>query len=77
MKTDVCEWVGMYVSYQIPTILSRLMRKDLEWRELKEEMKVTWRKVVAQNYHKALDHRSFYFKQMDKKNLTTRGMGVC
>ena len=24
------------------------------------------------NYHKSLDHRSFYFKQLDKKGLTAK-----
>ncbi len=26
------------------------------------------------NYHKSLDHRSFYFKQTDKKNLGAKAM---
>ena len=33
-----------------------------------------WKKVFDQNYHKSLDHRSFYFKQADKKNLVPRVM---
>ena len=37
-------------------------------------MNKVWRKVYEQNYHKSLDHRSFYFKQVDKKNLSTKGM---
>ena len=30
----------------------------------------TWQAIFKENYHKSLDHRSFYFKQAEKKNLT-------
>lgn len=33
-----------------------------------------WRKIYEQNYHKSLDHRSFYFKQQDKRNLSSKVM---
>ena len=33
-------------------------------------MMVTWATIFRENYHKSLDHRSFYFKQAEKKNLT-------
>jgi paired amphipathic helix protein Sin3a len=33
-----------------------------------------WNDVCAKNYNKSLDHRSFYFKQADKKNLSGKGM---
>ena len=26
------------------------------------------------NYHRSLDHRSFYFKQVDKRHLGAKGM---
>lgn len=37
-------------------------------------MNKLWRKVFEQNYHKSLDHRSFYFKQSDKKSLMPKAM---
>jgi paired amphipathic helix protein Sin3a len=37
-------------------------------------MNAAWRKVFEQNYNKSLDHRSFYFKQADKKALLTKAM---
>lgn len=37
-------------------------------------MNKLWRKVYDQNYHKSLDHRSFYFKQADKKALAPKAM---
>jgi histone deacetylase complex regulatory component SIN3 len=33
-------------------------------------MMLTWQAIFKENYHKSLDHRSFYFKQAEKKNLT-------
>jgi len=37
------------------------------------EMNKVWNDVYARNYHKSLDHRSFYFKQQDKKSLSVKG----
>lgn len=39
-------------------------------------MEVTpiWVDVYEKNYNKSLDHRSFYFKQTDKKALSAKGM---
>lgn len=33
-----------------------------------------WEKVFQENYHKSLDHRSFYFKQTDKKRLVSKAL---
>lgn len=43
-------------------------------RQVREEMRETWSRVYEQNYHKSLDHRSFYFKQTEKKNLSAKTM---
>lgn len=58
----------------IPVVLSRLQQKDSEWRKVKQDMKPLFSKVFQQNYHKSLDHRSFYFKQTDKKALGHKAM---
>mmetsp|Transcript_36011 Transcript_36011/g.80148 ORF Transcript_36011/g.80148 Transcript_36011/m.80148 type:complete len:1160 (+) Transcript_36011:163-3642(+) len=58
----------------IPVVMARLEQKDQEWRKVKEEMTRTWKKIYEQNYHKSLDHRSFYFKQAEKKCLLPRTM---
>ena len=55
-------------------VLSRLRQKDSEWRKVKQDMKPLFGKVFQQNYHKSLDHRSFYFKQTDKKTLGHKSM---
>lgn len=43
-------------------------------RENKRQMSPLWQKVYDANYHKSLDHRSFYFKQTDKRLLGAKGM---
>jgi len=58
----------------IPVVVRRLKQKSEEWQMLKTEMLPTWNDVCAKNYNKSLDHRSFYFKQADKKNLSGKGM---
>lgn len=32
--------------------------------QVKQDMAVQWQKIYEFNYHKSLDHRSFYFKQV-------------
>jgi len=56
----------------LPTILPRLEQKALEWAETKKEMMAHWQTIFKENYKKSLDHRSFYFKQAEKKNLTPK-----
>lgn len=58
----------------VPVVLLRLQQKDQEWRQVKETMNANWKAVFNANYHKSLDHRSFYFKQADKKNLAQRSL---
>jgi paired amphipathic helix protein Sin3a len=43
------------------------MQKDEEWKRARADLNKGWKDVMEKNYHKALDHRSFYFKQHDKK----------
>lgn len=31
------------------------------------EMTRVWKRIYEANYHKSLDHRSFYFKQAEKR----------
>jgi histone deacetylase complex regulatory component SIN3 len=50
-------------------VLPRLKHKDEEWRKARRDMNKIWRDVYKDNYYKSLDHRSFYFKQVDKKSL--------
>lgn len=58
----------------VPVILARLRQKDDEWRRVRKDMQKVWADVYEKNIYKSLDHRSFYFKQADKKSLSTKGM---
>ncbi|MCO5596002.1 hypothetical protein L7F22_050054 [Adiantum nelumboides] len=58
----------------LPVILGRLKQKQEDWIRCRAEMNKIWAEVYAKNYHKSLDHRSFYFKQQDKKSLSTKAL---
>jgi len=51
-------------------VLPRLKVKDEEWRKARRDMNKIWRDVYKDNYYKSLDHRSFYFKQVDMCAMT-------
>ena len=51
----------------IPVLVKRLKQKDLEWRKARQELNKGWRDVLDKNYDKSFDHRSFYFRQSDKR----------
>ena len=61
----------------LPVLLSRLKQKLEEWDQCRIDFNKVWCDVYAKNYHKSLDHRSFYFKQQDMKNLSSKGMLIC
>lgn len=56
----------------VPVVLTRLRRKDEEWRRAQREWNRTWREVDAKNFYKALDHQGIAFKQSDKKGITAK-----
>lgn len=57
----------------LPVILTRLKQKQEEWARCRSDFNKVWADIYAKNYHKSLDHRSFYFKQQDTKSLSTKG----
>ncbi len=50
------------------------LRVRVRRRQVKEEMAPTWQKIFDLNYPRSLDHRSFYFKQAEKKCMMTKVM---
>lgn len=56
----------------IPVVLTRLKRKDEEWRRAQREWNRTWREIDAKNFYKALDHQGITFKPNDKKTITAK-----
>lgn len=69
---DVIDKLFNNPAVAVPVILKRLKQKDNEWRNARREWNKIWREVNEKNYHKSLDHRSFNFKQAEKKNLSTK-----
>ena len=63
-----------YPSATAHVVMARLKQKDAEWKQIKTELTPVWVDVYEKNYNKSLDHRSFYFKQTDKKALSAKGM---
>ena len=58
----------------INPLVKRLQQKDREWRALRTSLVKGWKEVYEKNFTKSLDHRSFYFKQGDKKNFSGKQM---
>lgn len=71
---DVIDLLRKNAAVALPVILTRLKQKRDEWTKCKEDMNKVWAEVYAKNYHKSLDHRSFYFKQQDKKSLSMKAL---
>jgi hypothetical protein len=71
---QVIEMMHKCPAAAVAPLLTRLRQKDEEWRELRRQCGKTWKEVYEKNYTKALDHRSFYFKQGDKKNFSGKQM---
>ncbi|XBI23267.1 hypothetical protein VPH35_048546 [Triticum aestivum] len=71
---DVMDVLRRNASVALPVILSRLKQKQEEWSRCRSDFNKVWADIYAKNYHKSLDHRSFYFKQQDSKNLSTRSL---
>jgi paired amphipathic helix protein Sin3a len=72
--SDIRRMIQDYPAVTCPIVLARLKEKEIEWRKVKVEVTPIWVDVYEKNYNKSLDHRSFYFKQTDKKALSAKGM---
>ena len=71
---DVVDVLRKNADVALPVILTRLKQKQEEWSRCQSDFNKIWAEIYAKNYHKSLDHRSFYFKQQDTKNLNAKGM---
>lgn len=70
--SQILELLRKYPAGAIPVILKRLKQKDEEWRRAREDLNKQWKEVNEKNFHKSLDHSSFYFKQKDKKQTSMK-----
>ncbi|XP_068462786.1 paired amphipathic helix protein Sin3-like 4 isoform X2 [Phaseolus vulgaris] len=69
---DVMDVLKKNAFLALPVILTRLKQKQEEWARCRADFNKVWAEIYAKNYHKSLDHRSFYFKQQDTKSLSTK-----
>ncbi|KAJ7970915.1 Paired amphipathic helix SIN3-like protein [Quillaja saponaria] len=69
---DVIDILRKSPAHALPVILSRLKQKQEEWTRCRLDFNKVWAEIYAKNHYKSLDHRSFYFKQQDSKNLSTK-----
>lgn len=70
---DVMDVLRKNAPLALPVILTRLKQKQEEWARCRYDFNKVWAEIYVKNYHKSLDHRSFYFKQQDTKSLSTKG----
>lgn len=71
---DVVDVLRKNPGLALPVILTRLKQKQEEWLRCRVDFNKVWADVYAKNYHKSLDHRSFYFKQQDAKCLSAKAL---
>nr|XP_043616510.1 paired amphipathic helix protein Sin3-like 2 isoform X2 [Erigeron canadensis] len=71
---DAIETLRRNPSVALPVMLTRLKQKQEEWTKCKSDFNKVWADIYAKNHYKSLDHRSFYFKQQDSKNLSTKSL---
>ncbi|CAN6708712.1 unnamed protein product [Malus baccata var. baccata] len=67
---DVMDILRKNPTLALPVVLTRLKQKQDEWTRCRSDFNKVWADIYAKNHYKSLDHRSFYFKQQDSKNLT-------
>eukprot|EP01017_Pseudomicrothorax_dubius_P037298 TRINITY_DN5455_c0_g1_i1.p1 TRINITY_DN5455_c0_g1~~TRINITY_DN5455_c0_g1_i1.p1 ORF type:complete len:884 (+),score=251.19 TRINITY_DN5455_c0_g1_i1:221-2872(+) len=66
--TEMIEYTRKNPAETARMIIERVKQKLEELRRLKNESgKKNWNETCEKNFHRSLDHRSFYFKQHDKK----------
>ncbi|XP_044493570.1 paired amphipathic helix protein Sin3-like 4 isoform X3 [Mangifera indica] len=71
---DVMDVLRKNAFLALPVILTRLKQKQEEWARCRSDFNKVWAEIYAKNYHKSLDHRSFYFKQQDSKSLGAKAL---
>ncbi|KAJ9540584.1 hypothetical protein OSB04_027090 [Centaurea solstitialis] len=71
---DVMDTLRKNPSVALPVILIRLKQKLEEWTKCRSDFNKVWADIYAKNHYKSLDHRSFYFKQQDSKNLSSKSL---
>jgi paired amphipathic helix protein Sin3a len=69
---EVLELLRKNPAGAIPVILERCKEKALEWGGQMKGLNEQWKDVLEKNYQKSLDHRSYYFKQTERKAIMSK-----
>ncbi|KAJ1454683.1 hypothetical protein M885DRAFT_521244 [Pelagophyceae sp. CCMP2097] len=69
---EVLDLLKKTPEHTIPVVLKRLKQKDSEWRSARHEMSKHWNELLQRNSERARDHRSFYFRQAEKRTTAPR-----
>ncbi|XP_074368070.1 paired amphipathic helix protein Sin3-like 4 isoform X1 [Apium graveolens] len=71
---DVMDVLRKNPPLTLEVILHRLKQKQEEWAECRSDYSKVWAEIYVKNYHRSLDHRSFYFKQEESKRLSSKAL---
>lgn len=71
---DVMDILRKNPPLALEVILHRLKQKQEEWTRCRSDYSKVWAQIYAKNYHRSLDHRSFYFKQEELKRLSSKAL---
>ncbi|KAE8691549.1 Paired amphipathic helix protein Sin3-like 2 [Hibiscus syriacus] len=71
---DALEIVRKTPALALSVILTHLKQKQEEWKKCRSDFNKVWAEIYLKNHYKSLDHRSFYFKQQDLKNLSVKSL---
>lgn len=77
-RKELLEILKEYPSRAMPVILSRMVRKAVEWTAAKAEMNELWKKVNADYFHLSLVHPgSSKLSKSEKSSSPGAGSGSC
>eukprot|EP00607_Mallomonas_marina_P001776 CAMPEP_0182437202 /NCGR_PEP_ID=MMETSP1167-20130531/84878_1 /TAXON_ID=2988 /ORGANISM="Mallomonas Sp, Strain CCMP3275" /LENGTH=1342 /DNA_ID=CAMNT_0024630025 /DNA_START=60 /DNA_END=4089 /DNA_ORIENTATION=- len=69
---EILELLKKNPAAAVTVVLKRLKQKDLEWRKSRQELNKHWKETQEKNFERSFDHRSFYFRQQDRKSYSPR-----
>jgi paired amphipathic helix protein Sin3a len=69
-------WEKIDTSTPLVILHSRLNQKVDDLSEARLSLNKTCSNIIANNYHRSLDHRSSSFKQLDKRRISPKGSTI-
>ncbi|KAH8548948.1 hypothetical protein BGW37DRAFT_429996 [Umbelopsis sp. PMI_123] len=61
-------------AHVLPIVLSRLKKKDAEWKKAQREWNKLWRETDAKNFYRALDYQGATFKSNDRRIIVPKAL---